>query len=729
MKRLIVFTGLILFSACGGEPAGPATVASVTVTPGTDTLTALGQTRQYTAVARDAGGNVLSGRTVTWSSLAAGVASVDPSTGLATAVTNGSATIRATIDGMQGDAVLAVVQAVATVTVTPGTTGLASIGATRQFTAVARDANANPVAGARFLWLSSDQSVATIDTTGLATAKKGGLTTITAAAQGFPGYANLSVLQTADRLGFRVAPPVSTVAGDIFATAVQVEVRDAGGVLVPDAQSAITLTASGGTLRGTTTVNAISGVASFSGLWMELAGSGFTLSATSSSLTAGTSSAFAIVHGPVARVAITTTPGTGFAGAALAPTPAATLYDEFGNVTTGSTDSVTLSVSQSTFGAGLVGTTRRLPMGGVATFPGVAITKPGLVTRVGASTAGIASLPSDPIDLFVDFTGFGLGPRHSCAIATTGAFCWGQGDGGKLGTGSTASDSVPNLVRGGAVFTQVSGGWFGTCALSATGHVYCWGSGSLGLPDSLDTPLAFASITSGFAHMCGLTSGGAAYCWGSNFYGQLGAGADTSAALPLPVAGGLTFAHIDAGYDHACGITTDSLAYCWGDNTYGQLGDSTADTSNVPVAVYGGMKFSGLAAGATHNCAIGFNQYAYCWGSNFLGGLGSNANSVERIPTPASSLTSFTALTAGDFSSCGLTSTGEAVCWGGIGGAGHIMITVPGGNTFSRIELGGSQACGRRSDARIACWGANGGMLGDGTTADRITPVLVWGQQ
>jgi len=149
----------------------------------------------------------------------------------------------------------------------------------------------------------------------------------------------------------------------------------------------------------------------------------------------------------------------------------------------------------------------------------------------------------------------------------------------------------------------------------------------------------------------------------------------------------------------------------------------------VPVAVYGGMKFSGLAAGATHNCAIGFNQYAYCWGSNFLGGLGSNANSVERIPTPASSLTSFTALTAGDFSSCGLTSTGEAVCWGGIGGAGHIMITVPGGNTFSRIELGGSQACGRRSDARIACWGANGGMLGDGTTADRITPVLVWGQQ
>jgi len=729
MKRLIVFTGLILFSACGGEPAGPATVASVTVTPGTDTLTALGQTRQYTAVARDAGGNVLSGRTVTWSSLAAGVASVDPGTGLATAVTNGSATIRATIDGMNGDAVLTVVQAVATVTVTPGTWGLTSIGATRQFTAVARDANANPVAGVRFLWLSSDQSVATIDTTGLATAKKGGLTTITAAAQGIPGYATLSVLQTADRLGFRVAPPVSTVAGEIFANAVQVEVRDAGGVLIPDAEVPITLTASTGTLRGTTTVNAINGVASFSGLWMELAGAGYTLRASSSGLNFGTSAPFAIVHGPLARVGITATPATGFAGAVLAPVPEVTLYDRFDNVATGLTGAVTLAVGQSTYGTGLVGTTDRAPVNGVATFPGVTVTKAGLVTRLVASAGGTASPPSLPFNMFTDFTEFGLGPRHSCGLTANGAFCWGGGDGGKLGTGDTQSDSVPNLVQDGRVFTQVTGGWFHTCALSATGHVYCWGNGTEP-PDSLATSLAFTSIAAGYFHTCGLTSAGAAHCWGSNVYGQLGAGVDTSAELPLPVAGGLTFTQIDAGSDHACGITTDSLAYCWGANGFGQLGDSSTDTSNVPVPVYGGIKFSAIATGFAHSCAIGPNQWAFCWGDNVGGALGSTANTMEVIPTLASSFLSFTGLTAGDFSSCGLSTAADIWCWGFIGGSGATMVPVGVGVPYTRIEVGGSHACARRSDAHIACWGGNGlGALGDGTTTNRASPVFVKGQQ
>ena len=63
----------VLLAACSGDgdsPAdpgngGPAAVSSVTVTP-TGATVIIGRTTQLAASARDAAGNVLTGRTVTW---------------------------------------------------------------------------------------------------------------------------------------------------------------------------------------------------------------------------------------------------------------------------------------------------------------------------------------------------------------------------------------------------------------------------------------------------------------------------------------------------------------------------------------------------------------------------------------------------------------------------------------------------------------------------------------
>src|SRR5439155_18181144 len=150
-------------------PGIPA-VAGVQFTPGFDTLTALGQTHQLAAVAKDASGTPISGKTFTWASSAPSVVSVDAATGLATAVANGDAKISATVDDKSGQAALTVAQQVATVTVAPGTAALSAIGATQQFTAVAKDATDNVVAGVAFIWLSSNHNVATVDATGLTTA-------------------------------------------------------------------------------------------------------------------------------------------------------------------------------------------------------------------------------------------------------------------------------------------------------------------------------------------------------------------------------------------------------------------------------------------------------------------------------------------------------------------------------------------------------------------------------
>jgi uncharacterized protein YjdB len=82
-------------------------VATVTVSPATLSLTGVGATGPLTATLRSATGAILTGRVVTWTTTAAGVATVSPA-GLVTAVGAGSATVRATSEGQSGTAAVTV---------------------------------------------------------------------------------------------------------------------------------------------------------------------------------------------------------------------------------------------------------------------------------------------------------------------------------------------------------------------------------------------------------------------------------------------------------------------------------------------------------------------------------------------------------------------------------------------------------------------------------------------
>jgi hypothetical protein len=91
---------------CDGAtgPNGP--VASVAVTPVSASIQ-VGQTAQFTAVAKDSAGAVLHGRAVSWSSSNTLMATVT-SEGLVTGHTGGSATITATSEGQNGTAAITV---------------------------------------------------------------------------------------------------------------------------------------------------------------------------------------------------------------------------------------------------------------------------------------------------------------------------------------------------------------------------------------------------------------------------------------------------------------------------------------------------------------------------------------------------------------------------------------------------------------------------------------------
>ena len=150
----------------------------------------------------------------------------------------------------------------------------------------------------------------------------------------------------------------------------------------------------------------------------------------------------------------------------------------------------------------------------------------------------------------------------------------------------------------------------------------------------------------GFSHSCALTATGAAYCWGTGAYGELGSPVVESPA-PIAVvvpAGETGFTSLAADGNHTCGLSTTGAAYCWGRNSDGQLGNNTTVDAPTPAVVSlpdGVTGFVRIAAGDTHTCALTSTGAAYCWGENFRGQVGDNSQIDRWTPQAVSGGLSF----------------------------------------------------------------------------------------
>jgi len=772
---------IALFGALGACGTEPVVVASVEVSPPSATLTALGDTRGLAAVAKDAGGAVIRGKTVAWSSSQPAVATVDAGTGVATAVANGTATITATVDGIAGQATLTVAQAGAQLAfIAPPPDGTAGQALTPAVQAGVRDARGNRVSGASDAvtvslgvnpgggTLSGTKTVNAVD--GVATF---GDLSIERAGTAYSLVASSGALTAASSAGFSIGPgapaqlgftsqPANAQAGTAISPAVVVAVQDAFANTVTSASDAVTIAIGanpgGASLFGTTNVVAEAGVARFNDLSIRKATSGYTLVASSGSLGGATSLAFTVSPGPTAELAFTKQPPPSVEGnVVMAPAVEVSSLDAFGNVTP-APDQVTLSLGNNPWagpgapGGTLSGTLSAAVANGVASFGNLSVDKPGAGYTVRASLGTFAAV-STPFTVILRFAATAASAFHTCGVTTGGTFCWGDNVGGRLGgpTGPTFSDSVPLLVMGGPSFASVTTGFEHTCGATTTGVAYCWGGnarGELGNGESADSPvpvpvqgsLTFASLVAGFYATCGLTAGGVAYCWGANQSGQLGDGTSIDRAAPVSVSGALSFSTIDMGINYACGVATGGAVYCWGDNPFGQLGDGTQTASNVPVRVTGSgtaLVFSSVSAGNAHTCGIAAAGAMYCWGVNGYGQLGNGSTLSSLTPGVVSGGLSFSAVIAGGSHTCGLSS-GVAYCWGGndrgqLGVGTTTDIDVPtqvsGGLLFDRLSAGVAEesTCGRQAGTQVLyCWGRNDfGQLGDGSRAQRLVPTRV----
>lgn len=181
----------------GGKSAlAPVTVSAlppalVRVTPTTSNVI-IGAKATLNAEVRDAGGSLMTGYTVTWSSASPAIATVN-SGGVVTGVAVGNVVITAAAAGLNGTAVVTVQPVpVASVAVAPST-GSVQVGKVIQLTATMRDAAGNVLTGRSVTWTSASASTATVAGAGAVTGLKKGTATISATSEGKTGTATITV--------------------------------------------------------------------------------------------------------------------------------------------------------------------------------------------------------------------------------------------------------------------------------------------------------------------------------------------------------------------------------------------------------------------------------------------------------------------------------------------------------------------------------------------------------
>lgn len=219
---------------------------------------------------------------------------------------------------------------------------------------------------------------------------------------------------TPSRLRFTTQPVSSLVASVLPAVEVQVEDSDGNRVTSPDVPVTLALGANpgGATLTGTLTVNSVAGVATFSDLSLDQPGTGYTLAASSGSLTGDTSAAFnlAVTNGVPTAVIFSAQPTDEFIGSPIDPAVQVSVVDSNGVVVPGATNSITVAIGNNPGDAFLTGTLNVNAVNGVATFSDLNLDQLGSGYTLTASSPGLTGATSVSFDVVIvgarlDFSG------------------------------------------------------------------------------------------------------------------------------------------------------------------------------------------------------------------------------------------------------------------------------------------------------------------------------------
>jgi len=276
-------------------------------------------------------------------------------------------------------------------------------------------------------------------------------------------------------------------------------------------------------------------------------------------------------------------------------------------------------------------------------------------------------------------TGYSRGVAHDCSVVFGGPLlCTGSNTRGQLGNPHGPGTPVNAQNQQLSNIVMVVSGAFHSCALAVDGTVWCWGDNTVGQlgNGTVGGFLNFAAPVPGLSNIiaisagtdpgsgglgtgsftCALSATGGVFCWGAGGKGQLGNGSNTSVQPVAQAVFGLTnAAAVSAGQSHACAVLADASAMCWGNDSSDQLGASDTANHSTPVSVIQNFTtvngvtipiklsfLTAIAAGFSHTCSLQASGLPRCWGDNSAGEIGNGTVSTQLVSRPAI-VNSFTA--------------------------------------------------------------------------------------
>jgi alpha-tubulin suppressor-like RCC1 family protein len=329
---------------------------------------------------------------------------------------------------------------------------------------------------------------------------------------------------------------------------------------------------------------------------------------------------------------------------------------------------------------------------------------------------------------------------------------------GQLGNGTnideTESVQVLGLDGGGVV--DLAGGRWHSIALADDGTVYTWGRnefGQLGIGSTggqrttavevaaLDN-VTVVDVAAGHYHSLALTDDGDLYIWGRNDTGQLGLGDLSPRGTPTVVSALSNVAVISGGRNHSAVALDDGSVWTFGDNTQLQLADgSSVNMATTPVEVSdstGIEPIVALKAGRDHTLAVSDDGSLWIWGGNIGGQIGNGTDVSQGVPQERVLGGPVIDAAGGAFHTIVAMADGTVQTWGrnafGQLGIGTTVFGAPTPQTVPAVSTATSVGSGRDhslitlADGTALAFGRNDkGQLGDGTTANRNSPVVILG--
>jgi hypothetical protein len=318
------------------------------------------------------------------------------------------------------------------------------------------------------------------------------------------------------------------------------------------------------------------------------------------------------------------------------------------------------------------------------------------------------------------------------------------------------------------LYAKKNDGWYGIDGRKArndvlesvSGVLWSWGANSFGdLPlNDFDRRSSPVTTNAGNILWCYIENGraikvdGTLWGWGYNVLGQIGDGTTINRSSPVSVIGGGTnWCQVTTSRrpenSQSFAIKTDGTLWSWGCNLCGRLIDGTAINRSSPGTTIGdGTNWCQVKTAENSSGALKNDGTLWTWAANPTGQLGDNTTTERSSPgTTAGGGTNWCHLNVSGSAMAAIKTDGTLWTWGnnacGQLGNGTTTnrsspgTTAGGGTDWCYVYIANVCAMAAiKNDGTLWTWGGNNvsgflpiGILGDGTTTNRCSPVTTAG--